>query len=72
MAAFDLILDGGRTPGGIASTVVDCTKSELSVLRPGPLTLEQLKAALRLSAATVHGYCHEPLSELGRAILMTA
>ncbi len=32
-----LILDGGRTPGGIPSTVVDCTTPEPVILRPGPL-----------------------------------
>ena len=37
-----LILDGGRTPGGQPSTVVDCTGSELVILRQGPLTLETL------------------------------
>lgn len=41
-----LILDGGRTPGGVSSTVVDCTRPELVVLRQGPLTLEQLIQAL--------------------------
>lgn len=42
-----LILDGGRTPGGQASTVVDCTGEEPVILRPGPLTLEALLAVLR-------------------------
>lgn len=42
----DLILDGGDTPGGIASTVVDCTSSELTILRRGPLTLQDLRSAL--------------------------
>ena len=37
-----LILDGGRTPGGEPSTVVDCTGPELLILRPGPVSLEQL------------------------------
>ncbi|HSL30002.1 MAG TPA: L-threonylcarbamoyladenylate synthase [Anaerolineales bacterium] len=41
-----LILDGGRTPGGVPSTLVDCTSAELKVLREGPLALEQLRAAL--------------------------
>ena len=30
-----LILDGGRTPGGVPSTVVDCVSPELQVLRAG-------------------------------------
>ncbi len=41
-----LILDGGATPGGAPSTVVDCTTPELKILRPGPLSLAELTAAL--------------------------
>ncbi len=41
-----LILDGGRTPGGQPSTVVDCTAGEPVILRPGPISLEQLLDAL--------------------------
>ena len=41
-----LILDGGRTPGGVPSTLVDCTSAELKVLREGPLALERLMSAL--------------------------
>lgn len=41
-----LILDGGKTPGGVPSTLVDCTTAELKVLREGPLSLEQLRSAL--------------------------
>lgn len=32
-----LILDGGRTPGGVPSTVVDCTSLDPVILRPGPI-----------------------------------
>ena len=38
----ELILDGGRTPGGRPSTVVDCTTPELKIIRAGPITLEEL------------------------------
>jgi L-threonylcarbamoyladenylate synthase len=41
-----LIVDGGQTPGGQPSTVVDCTQSELVLLRLGPLSMETLQAAL--------------------------
>ncbi len=41
-----LILDGGRTPGGVPSTVVDCTQAEPVVLRAGPLSLEDIRRAL--------------------------
>ena len=43
---IDLILDGGKTPGGVPSTLVDCTAVELKVLRQGPITLEELLSAL--------------------------
>ena len=41
-----IILDGGRTPGGQASTVLDCLTPALKILRPGPLSLEDLLGAL--------------------------
>jgi L-threonylcarbamoyladenylate synthase len=43
---IDLILDGGKTPGGVPSTLVDCTTSELKILREGPVSLEELLSAL--------------------------
>lgn len=43
---IDLILDGGRVPGGKPSTLADCTGAQLQVLRQGPITLEQLQAVL--------------------------
>lgn len=41
-----LILNGGQTPGGVSSTVVDCSGTELVILRHGPLSLDELQAAL--------------------------
>ena len=41
-----LILDGGRTPGGVPSTLVDCTTPELTILREGPIGLAELQSAL--------------------------
>ena len=38
----DLILDGGPTPGPIASTVLDLSSPEIKVLRQGPITLEDI------------------------------
>jgi L-threonylcarbamoyladenylate synthase len=35
----DLVLDGGRTPGGVPSTVVDMTGEGPVVLRQGPLII---------------------------------
>ncbi len=42
-----LILDGGPTPGGVPSTVVDCTSDQIKILRPGPLSLAKLKKAIQ-------------------------
>ena len=41
-----LILDGGGTPGGVPSTVVNCLGMEPQVLREGPITLAQILAVL--------------------------
>jgi L-threonylcarbamoyladenylate synthase len=43
---IDLILDGGKTPGGVASTVVDCTGTIPVILREGPISLLEIKSAL--------------------------
>lgn len=40
-----LIMDGGRTPGGVPSTLVDCTGSLPVILRAGPISLEELLSA---------------------------
>ncbi len=39
---IDLVLDGGRCPGGNPSTVVDCTGDEPLILRKGPISLDQI------------------------------
>jgi len=41
-----LILDGGVTPGGTPSTVVDCTNGRPVIIREGPISLEQILNAL--------------------------
>jgi L-threonylcarbamoyladenylate synthase len=43
---IDLIIDGGTTPGGVPSTLVDCTEKELKILREGPISLEEIKSKL--------------------------
>jgi L-threonylcarbamoyladenylate synthase len=40
----DLILDGGPTPGGIESTVLDLTASPPCLLRPGLVTVAAIEA----------------------------
>ncbi len=41
-----LILDGGKTPGGFPSTLVDCTGKEPLILREGPISLDDLLQTL--------------------------
>ncbi len=41
-----LIIDGGKTSGGVPSTVVDCISPIPVVLREGPISLEAVLAAL--------------------------
>jgi len=43
---IDLILDGGRSTGGTASTVLDCTKPDPNILRSGPISLDEIKTVL--------------------------
>jgi len=45
---IELIIDGGKTPGGVPSTLVDCTGDEIRILREGPITEDELHFALRL------------------------
>lgn len=40
------VLDGGDCPGGIESTIVDCSGAEPALLRPGLLPRARLEAAL--------------------------
>jgi L-threonylcarbamoyladenylate synthase len=44
---IDLILDGGVTPGGQPSTVVDCTSESLTILRSGPISQDEIQQKLR-------------------------
>jgi L-threonylcarbamoyladenylate synthase len=46
-ARVDLVLDGGETPGGLASTVVAVGGGTIRLVRVGPVPLEAVEAALR-------------------------
>ena len=41
-----LILDGGKTPGGVPSTVVDCTGAKPVISREGPITYDGIVAII--------------------------
>jgi len=44
-ARLDLVLDGGATPGGRPSTVVAIEEGRLTLLRPGAVAVEAVRAA---------------------------
>ena len=44
---IDLILDGGQCPGGVPSTVLDLTTRPPAVLRPGPVSAEEIEQVAR-------------------------
>jgi L-threonylcarbamoyladenylate synthase len=41
-----LILDGGRSSGGVPSTVISCAGASMTILREGPISLKAIEAAL--------------------------
>src|SRR5438067_12912224 len=41
-----LVLDGGTTPGGISSTVVDCTTDQIKILRPGAISGAEIESVV--------------------------
>jgi L-threonylcarbamoyladenylate synthase len=43
------VVDGGPVPGGVASTVVDCSVTPARVLRPGPITPDALAEVVELA-----------------------
>lgn len=43
---IDLILDGGPSPGGVPSSILDCTVSPPALLRHGAVTEAALRAAI--------------------------
>ena len=45
----DVVLDGGRSPLGVSSTVVDLTKDRLAILREGPIGRKEIIRYLRES-----------------------
>ncbi len=44
---LELVVDGGRSPGGIASTVVDLTGSSPRILREGPISRGMIDQILK-------------------------
>ena len=44
---IDLIIDGGSTPGGLPSTIVDVTKEEIKIIRKGAVNRGSLRKFLK-------------------------
>lgn len=49
---IDLILDGGRVPGGIPSTIVDCSVEPPVILRHGAISDDEIFSALGQDASS--------------------
>jgi len=49
----DLILDGGPCSVGVESTIIDCTGSNPRILRPGAITIEDIKGVTGLDVESV-------------------
>lgn len=43
---IDMVLDGGSCAFGLESTIIDCSGAEVTVLRPGAVTLPMIEAAV--------------------------
>lgn len=42
-----LVIDGGKSPGSVPSTVVDCTTPDPVILRHGPIAFEDIQEAIK-------------------------
>ena len=58
--AVDVVLDGGPSPIGVESTIVDCTVDPPQVLRPGAITREQIDALLEGKVTGASGDSRAP------------
>jgi L-threonylcarbamoyladenylate synthase len=46
-----LVIDGGTTPGGVPSTIVDCTGPDVKIVREGAIPASQIMRVVRSAAA---------------------
>jgi len=53
--ARDVVLDGGPSPVGVESTIVDCTVDPVQILRSGAVTAEQIRTILDTDVAAASG-----------------
>ncbi len=58
--AVDLVLDGGPSPVGVESTIVDCTVDPPQILRPGGITAADIERLLGGELAATSGPSRAP------------
>ncbi len=62
---IELILDGGAVPGGLESTVVDCTQTPVRICRPGLITMNMLSAVTAVTMQQEAASSEQPLVSPG-------
>jgi L-threonylcarbamoyladenylate synthase len=45
---LDYVIEGGRTPGGLSSTIIDSGDETVRLIRPGAISFAEIQAAARL------------------------
>lgn len=65
-----LVLDGGRTPGGVPSTVVDCAGGAVRILREGAIPEREIDRAIREVTfhSTARSDGEQPAGRVGRGV----
>jgi L-threonylcarbamoyladenylate synthase len=58
--SVDLVLDGGQCTIGIESTIVECTNSNVQVLRPGKVSALDIAAITGMTISAVDGPSRAP------------
>jgi len=61
----DLILDGGPSLVGVESTIINCTQSTPTILRPGAITAAMINQLLDISIETVPNTFSNPIKASG-------
>lgn len=56
----DAVIEGGQTPLGLESTIVDCTGERPRLLRPGAIAREELEAATGTKIPAAHFHKDKP------------
>jgi L-threonylcarbamoyladenylate synthase len=58
--AVDMIIDGGASPIGVESTVIDATGEKITILRPGGVTREMLEHIVDVEAGSPANTARSP------------